>query len=91
MVAAILKDAGARAHHHRGFKAAWNDCGPETVLKHLDNDAPLLQEGLGAQDASGLWARHAVVCGTGPFAANNYTDWRTWRNSLPDNQLGGFM
>lgn len=27
----------------------------------------------------------------GVFELNNHSDWRIWRNSLPDNQLGGFM
>jgi hypothetical protein len=156
----------ARVHHHDGFKAAWQECGPNVVLKHLDNDAPSLQvgvwgagmqssadsplcfelpalrdwplqEGLHAQELSGLWAKKSVVCSSGatsarlpcpclgllltcmqhaicsrhssnlrmlnmsrcccshllsgPFKLNNHTDWRLWRNSLPDNQLGGFM
>lgn len=91
MVAAVLRDVGARVHHHEGFRAAWNDCHPGTALKHLDNDAPLLQEGLAVQDRSGLWARREVTCTTGAFALNNHSEWRLWRNSLPDNQLGGFM
>ncbi|KAL6777389.1 hypothetical protein ACKKBF_B21315 [Auxenochlorella protothecoides x Auxenochlorella symbiontica] len=91
MVAALLRGSGARVHHHDGFKAAWNDCGPGTVLKHLDNDAPLLQAGLHAQEASGLWARRGVTCATGDFTPNDYDGWRAWRNSLPDNQLNGFM
>lgn len=91
MVGAVLREAGARVYHHEGFRAAWNDCGPPTVLKHLDNDAPLLQEGLYVQDRSGLWARREVTCTTGSFSLNNHTEWRLWRNSLPDNQLGGFM
>ena len=27
----------------------------------------------------------------GIFMLNNHSDWQIWRNSLPDNQLGGFM
>lgn len=90
MVGAMLKDV-ARVHHHPGFKAAWQECDAGTVLKHLDNDAPSLQQGLHVQEASGLWARKPVVCSSGVFEPNNYTQWRDWRNSLPDNQIGGFM
>ena len=42
MIAAMLKGV-ARVHHHDGFRSAWQGCGSGTVLKHLDNDAPLLQ------------------------------------------------
>ncbi|PSC73855.1 putative beta-1,3-galactosyltransferase 16 isoform X1 isoform B [Micractinium conductrix] len=90
MIAAMLKGV-ARVHHHDGFRSAWQGCGSGTVLKHLDNDAPLLQEGLYVQELSGLWAKKEVVCSTGPFEPGNHSDWRLWRNSLPDNQIGGFM
>lgn len=76
---------------HPGFKAAWDDCDEDTVLKHLDNDAPLLTPGLQAQETSGLWSRKGVVCSSGVFQSNDYQEWRTWRNSLPDNIKGGFM
>lgn len=92
----------ARVHHHDGFKAAWQGCGPSAVLKHLDNDAPSLQVGLGlrekcrcagggasrspvldlpsrcalrlqeglhAQELSGLWAKKGIVCSSGAHAA----------------------
>ena len=41
-VGTMLKGV-ARVHHHDGFKAAWQECGPQVVLKHLDCDAPALQ------------------------------------------------
>lgn len=79
------------ASHHPGFKAAWDDCDKDTVLKHLDNDAPLLTAGLQAQETSGLWSRKKVVCSSGVFDSGDYQGWRTWRNSLADNVKGGFM
>eukprot|EP00887_Chlorella_sp_A99_P004734 scaffold4.g4734.t1 len=47
-------------------------------------------DGLHAQQLNGLWSRKSIVCSSGLFEVNNYTQWRTWRNSLPDNQIGGF-
>lgn len=44
-----------------------------------------------AQELNGLWERRTIVCCTGIFEPNNYTQWRAWRNSLPDNQVGGYM
>jgi hypothetical protein len=79
------------ASHHPGFKAAWDDCDKDTVLKHLDNDAPLLTAGLAVQEASGLWSRKSVVCSSGVFESGDYEGWRAWRNTLPDNIKGGFM
>lgn len=79
------------ASHHPGFKAAWDFCDEHTVLKHLDNDAPLLTAGLQAQEASGLWSKKEVVCTSGVFDRGDYQGWRTWRNSFPDNIKGGFM
>ena len=90
MVAALL-DGLAPVSHHPGFKDAWDSSDAVTVLKHLDNDAPALTAGLAAQEASGLWAAKEVVCSSGPQEANNYEQWREWRNSLPDNIRGGFM
>ncbi|KAL4425861.1 hypothetical protein ABPG75_009877 [Micractinium tetrahymenae] len=90
MVGAMLGSV-ARVHHHDGFKAAWEECDRLTVLKHLDNDAPSLHDGLYAQELSGLWSKKSVVCSSGPFEHGNRSDWRTWRNSLPDNMIGGFM
>ena len=50
-----------------------------------------LQDGMNAQELNGLWGRKTIVCSSGIFEPNNYTQWRTWRNSLPDNQIGGYM
>jgi Galactosyltransferase len=77
--------------HHPGFKAAWDACDKDTVLKHLDNDAPVLTPGLQAQESSGLWLRKDVVCSSGVFESGDYEGWRSWRNTLPDNIKGGFM
>ena len=44
MIGAMLRDV-ARVHHHAGWKAAWEECEPDSVLKHLDNDAPVLLVG----------------------------------------------
>ncbi|GAB4823988.1 hypothetical protein N2152v2_011034 [Parachlorella kessleri] len=90
MIGAMLRDV-ARVHHHAGWKAAWQECESDSVLKHLDNDAPVLLDGMNAQELSGLWGRKTIVCSSGIFEPNNYTQWRTWRNSLPDNQIGGYM
>jgi len=90
VVAALIADS-ASLSHHPGFKAAWDPCDERTVLKHLDNDAPALIEGLAAQEASGLWSSKEVVCSSGPHEVGNYEQWRTWRNSLEDNMKGGFM
>ncbi len=79
------------ASHHPGFKAAWDECDEDTVLKHLDNDAPVLNAGLAAQEASGLWKTKTVVCSSGKFDSGDYEGWRAWRNTLPDNIKGGFM
>lgn len=32
-----------------------------------------------------------MLAPAGVFELNNHSDWRIWRNSLPDNQLHGFM
>lgn len=92
VVASLLsRHDGVELSYHKGFKAAWDICSPDTVLKHLDNDAPLLTEGLQAQEASGLWSINSVTCSTGPYEAGNYNEWRRWRNNLPDTMAGGFM
>lgn len=101
LVAALLSDnqelessgqkVSIKLSHHPGFKAAWDGCDEDTVLKHLDNDAPGLVAGLAAQDASKLWDKKEVICSTGPFIPNDYEGWRVWRNTLPDNIQNGFM
>lgn len=90
LVASLLNGV-APVSHHAGFKAAWDGCDEDTVLKHLDNEAPGLTPGLAAQEVSGLWDRKEVVCSSGPFEPNNYEEWRVWRNTLPDNLQNGFM
>ncbi|KDD73496.1 hypothetical protein H632_c2118p0, partial [Helicosporidium sp. ATCC 50920] len=70
LVAALAEAAPGRIgelFHHGGFKPAWNGCDSGTVLKHLDNDAPRLMQGLHAQQVSGLWDVKEVVCSTGHF------------------------
>ena len=47
------------------FKAAWRSCTNDTAVKHLDVDAPLLMDGLAAQDVSGLWSVKTIQCSTG--------------------------
>lgn len=103
LIAALLSDtsfvdssesgqkSSIKLSHHSGFKAAWDGCDEDTVLKHLDNDAPGLVAGLAAQDASKLWEKKEVICSTGPFTPNDYEGWRQWRNTLPDNIRNGFM
>lgn len=90
LMSALLREA-TPVSHHPGFKAAWDSCDEGTVLKHLDNDAPLLVPGLAAQEASGLWDKKEVVCSSGDFIPGQYDEWRRWRNSLEDNIKGGFM
>lgn len=48
-----------------GFKAAWRSCTNETAVRHLDIDAPLVMDGLAAQEASGMWSSKTVQCSTG--------------------------
>jgi len=102
LVATLLKDyssqhgsssnddsaLAAKAYHHRGFKAAWEECDPGTVLKHLDMDAPSLLQGLYDQDASGLWDKMSVVCSSGDFRVGEYDEWRAWRNAQVDITAG---
>jgi hypothetical protein len=87
----LARHNNTQVTHHKGFKAAWDGCGPDTILKHLDNDAPMLTQGLQSQEENGLWSVKEVTCSTGPHEAGNYNEWRKWRNSLPDNIKGGFM
>lgn len=90
VVAALLKNH-TTLHLHNGFKAAWDECDKDTVLRHLDNQAPALTAGLAEQDRSGLWSVKSVECSAGNFTAGDYFTWRAWRNSLPDSLLKGYM
>ena len=39
---------------------------------------PRLQDGMHAQELNGLWERKTIVCSSGLFEPNNYTQWRAW-------------
>lgn len=66
------------------FKAAWRSCTNDTAVKHLDVDAPLLMDGLAAQEATDLWTYKTVQCSTGMYVPGDYQGWLTWRRGLPD-------
>lgn len=66
-----------------GFRAAWRSCPAETVLRHLDVDAPALLDGLYAQEESGLWGARPVQCSSGKFLPGDYSGWKAWRDTLP--------
>lgn len=90
VVATLLSDY-VKIYQHDGFKAAWDSCKNDTVLKHLDNQAPNLVAGLREQDKSGLWDAKEVVCSAGPYKPGSYFQWKKWRNSLPDALTVGMM
>ena len=90
VVATLLRDY-TDLYHHEGFKAAWDSCKNDTVLKHLDNQAPLLVAGLAEQDRTGLWDKKEVVCSAGEYEPGDYKTWKRWRNSLPDAKTVGKM
>ena len=91
VVVATLLSNYTKLYHHEGFKAAWDSCRNDTVLKHLDNQAPSLVSGLREQDRSGLWKVKEVVCSSGLYRPGYYNEWRNWRNSLPDTLSVGKM
>ncbi len=122
---------------------ACTHCWPSHAAAELSSRARLfirlgfcVQDGLYAQELSGLWSKKSVVCSSGgmgaawaasvavgsraqhasrhtrpcsaagsyalfacifpllcagPFDLGNRSDWRIWRNSLPDNIIGGFV
>jgi hypothetical protein len=90
VVATLLSDY-VKLYQHNGFKAAWDSCKNDTVLKHLDNQAPMLVSGLREQDTSGLWDKKEVVCSMGDYTPGYYSQWKRWRNSLPDALTVGMM
>lgn len=90
VVATLLSDY-TKLYQHDGFKAAWDSCKNDTVLKHLDNQAPTLVSGLREQDKNGLWTVKEVVCSAGLYKAGSYNQWKSWRNSLPDALTVGMM
>ena len=90
VVATLLSDY-VKLYQHNGFKAAWDSCKNDTVLKHLDNQAPNLVSGLREQDKSGLWDVKEVVCSAGIYEPGYYSQWKKWRNSLPDALTVGMM
>lgn len=89
VVMATLLKGHTTIHHHRGFKAAWDICSKDTVLKHLDNQAPSLTQGLAEQDWNGLWDVKAIECSVGDYTPGKYFEWQSWRNSLPDAAING--
>ncbi|KAI7842292.1 hypothetical protein COHA_003933 [Chlorella ohadii] len=95
--AALLYASVPEKKPHWWGRMPWEDIMVGTLLSgvarvhHHDGFKAAWQDGLHAQELSGLWSKKSIVCSSGVFELNNHTDWRTWRNSLPDNQLGGFM
>ena len=88
-MAALVKDYTPLSHLD-SFKAAWDTCTNDTVLKHLDNQHQLIP-GLHEQDINGVWAMHTVACTAGDYEAGEYESWRTWRNKQSDSLVNGFM
>jgi hypothetical protein len=84
LVGLLLMDvAGVEGpEDHPGFRAAWRSCPKETVVRHLDVDAPLLMPGLYEQDKSALWDSKPIQCSSGNFLPGDYSGWRTWRDGL---------
>ncbi|GMH32579.1 hypothetical protein BSKO_00413 [Bryopsis sp. KO-2023] len=75
--------------NHLSFKAAWNTCTPDTLVKHLDLDAPEFHYLLYEAEKSGKWKEEAVDCSSADFVVNDEESWRNWRNSQPDVKLVG--
>ena len=86
VVASLLKDY-APLSHIDVFKAAWDTCTNDTVLKHLDNQVGLIS-GLREQDLNGVWDVHTVPCSAGTYKEGDYEAWRSWRNQQPDSVKG---
>jgi len=83
LVGVMLADA-VQLYGHPGFKAAWNGCSNDTVVKHLDIDAPEFQFHLYSAEKTGSWQNESVDCSSGDFEPDNKPEWSAWRNSLPD-------
>lgn len=83
LVGALLAGT-AKVYNHDGFKAAWNACSNDTVVKHLDIDAPEFQFHLYDAEMSGDWRMDSVDCSAGDFQPEDKIGWGAWRNSLPD-------
>ncbi|KAL6766987.1 hypothetical protein ACKKBG_A38130 [Auxenochlorella protothecoides x Auxenochlorella symbiontica] len=83
LIGMMLMDVVDLPEDHRGFRAAWRSCPAETVLRHLDVDAPALLDGLYAQEESGLWGARPVQCSSGKFLPGDYSGWKAWRDTLP--------
>lgn len=83
LVGVLLADA-VQLQNHPGFKAAWNGCSNDTVVKHLDIDAPEFQFHLYDAESMGTWQNESVKCASGDFEPEDKFAWRAWRNSLPD-------
>ncbi|CAD7696928.1 unnamed protein product [Ostreobium quekettii] len=83
LVGVLLADA-VTLDNHPGFKAAWNGCSNDTVVKHLDIDAPEFQYHLYSAELTGGWRDNSVHCSAGDFIPDDEDDWRAWRHSLPD-------
>ena len=86
-MAALLKDYVSLSHID-SFKAAWDTCTNDTVLKHLDNQVALIP-GLRELDLNGVWEVHTVPCSAGSYAEGFYEDWRSWRNEVSDCEVQG--
>eukprot|EP00210_Caulerpa_lentillifera_P009314 g8878.t1 len=85
MIGALVHDFVTKTEVDLNFKAPWDACTNETVVKNLDLDAPSLFKGLHAQEESQLWSKKTVECSSGDYKAGDYGGWKEWRNSISFN------
>jgi hypothetical protein len=88
-MAALSKDYVALSHID-SFKAAWDRCDNDTILKHLDNQVALIPS-LRELDLNGVWKVHTVPCSAGNYTEGSYNEWRSWRNKQSDCVTNGYM
>ena len=65
MVGYLLSEIGVAPWNTDSFKAGHVECHMNTILKHLDIDAPFLLPVLSVTEKSGLWNRRTVQCNSG--------------------------
>lgn len=65
MVGYLLDEIGVKPWNTDSFKAGHVECHMNTILKHLDIDAPFLLPVLSINEKSGLWNKRTVQCNSG--------------------------
>ena len=65
MVGYILDEMHVKANHAPAFKPGHIECHQNTIVKHLDIDAPFLMPVLAINDKSGLWKHRTIQCNSG--------------------------